>query len=76
MIQDQQVTMIIGKEVLIIKNQLYLINRKIKETQQIDLDYWKVITGADRVFRSQGYYFFVEEIIDIEFEEIPLEKSN
>jgi len=58
--------MIIGKELIQIQDRVYLINRKIPEHLEIDIKWFKYKTKSDRVFKSQGFYYFVEEVIDVE----------
>jgi hypothetical protein len=56
----------IGKELLKINDQLFLVNRKLPEHYQIDTKWWKFKTKSDKVFRAQGFYYFVEQIQDVE----------
>jgi hypothetical protein len=58
--------MIIGKELIQIQDKAYLINRKIPEHLEIDVKWFKYKTNSDRVFKAQGFYYFVEEVIDVE----------
>ena len=58
--------MMIGKEILKLQDKMYLVNRKISENQQIDIQWWKYKTKSDKAFRSQGFYYFVEDVQDVE----------
>jgi hypothetical protein len=58
--------MIIGKELIQIQDKAYLINRKVPEHSEIDVKWFKYKTNSDRVFKAQGFYYFVEEVIDVE----------
>jgi hypothetical protein len=58
--------MIIGKEVLKIQDKLFIVNRKIAEHQDVDVKWFRFKTGSEKVFRAQGFYYFVDEIKDVE----------
>lgn len=58
--------MIIGKEILKIQDKLFAVNRKIAEHQDVDVKWFRFKTNSDRVFRAQGFYYFVDEIQDVE----------
>ena len=65
MTQPQPV-LIIGKELLKINDQLFLVNRKLPEHIQVDVKWWKFKTKSDKVFRAQGFLYFVEAVQDVE----------
>jgi len=56
----------INRQIIEINNNLYFINRKIPEHHDINVKWFQWKTNSDRVFKSQGFYFFVEEIKDVE----------
>lgn len=58
--------MFIGKEVIKHQDKMYLVNLKIAESKQVDLDFFKWKTKSDRVFKAQGFHYFVEDVIDVE----------
>ena len=45
-----------------IEGTLYLILRIISESHKPVIETWKEHLGADRVFRKEGQFFFVEEV--------------
>ena len=49
-----------------IQDKMFLVNRKVQEHHQIDVKWWRYKTKSDKVFRAQGFYYFVEEIKDVE----------
>jgi hypothetical protein len=56
----------INREIIQINNSLFIINRKIPERYDIDIKWFKFKTKSDKVFKSQGYLFFVDEVQDVE----------
>lgn len=56
----------INRELIKINDTLFLINRKIPEHCDINIKWFQRKTNSDRVFKSQGFYFFVDEILDVE----------
>lgn len=58
--------MTLNKEILKIQDNLFVVNRKIPETSEIDVKWFRFKTGSDRVFRAQGFYYFVNEVQDVE----------
>lgn len=49
-----------------IEGTLYLILRTINESHKPVIETWKEHLGADRVFKKEGQFFFVEEIKEAE----------
>lgn len=56
----------INREIIQINGSLFIINRKIPEHHDIDIKWFQYKTKSDKVFKSQGYLFFVDEIQDVE----------
>jgi hypothetical protein len=56
----------INREIIQINNSLFIINRKIPERHDIDIKWFKFKTKSDKVFKSQGFLFFVDEVQDVE----------
>lgn len=62
----------IKKQVVQWEDTLWVVKRKIPESYNIDISGYKAYLGADKVARKNGYYFFLEEIKEVEIlEEIP-----
>jgi hypothetical protein len=45
---------------------LYKILRRIRETHEPLVEVWREYLNADRVFKRDGFYFFVEEVPEAE----------
>ena len=56
----------INREIIQINGSLFLINRKIPEHYDIDVKWFQYKTNSDKVFKSQGFLFFVDEVTDVE----------
>ena len=54
------------KEVLNISDTLYIVIRKIKISDNPITEAFKSYLGADKVFKKEPYYYFCDEILDIE----------
>ena len=57
-------------EMILYNDTLYLVIRKIRESSNPNVDTWKKHLLADIVLRKDGWYFFCQEVTDIEWEEI------
>ena len=57
-------------EKILYNDTLYLLIRKIRESSNPNVDTWKKHLLADIVLRKDGWYFFCQEVTDIEWEEI------
>ena len=51
------------------QDKLYHIKRKIRESHNPIIDSWKEVTKSTTVLRKDGYFWFVEEIEEVEIEE-------
>lgn len=58
--------MMLSKEILKIQDKLFVVNRKIPETTDIDVKWFRFKSNSDRVFKAQGFYYFVNEVQDVE----------
>jgi hypothetical protein len=58
--------MILRKEVVRSQDKFYVVIRKIKDDQPINVDWIQYLTKAEFVFKASGYIWFVNEIKDIE----------
>ena len=53
-------------EIIKVQDQLYLVGRKIADHKEIDVKWFKYKGDYDKVFQAQGFYYFVNEIQDVE----------
>lgn len=51
------------------EDKLYNVKRRVRESHNPILDAWKKLTRTDKVLRKDGFFWFVEEIEDVEIEE-------
>ena len=51
------------------QDKLYHVKRKIRESHSPIIAAWKEVTNSDTVLRKDGYFWFVEEIVEVEIEE-------
>jgi hypothetical protein len=58
--------MILKKEIVRSQDKFYVVVRKIKDDQPINVDWIQYLTKAEFVFRASEYIWFVNEIKDIE----------
>ena len=58
------------KEVLNIDNTLWVVQRKIRITDRPIVATWREHLGSDKVFKKEPYYYFCEEVTDVEWEDI------
>ena len=49
---------------------LFLVLKRIRESNNPILDVWKEHLKADIILRKDGFYFFCEEVMDIGYDEI------
>lgn len=60
-----------NKEVITVDGYIYIVVRKIKETQvkgNIEgLKAWRDYLHCDRLFNKNGYYYLVQDIKDIDY---------
>jgi hypothetical protein len=67
----------IKKQVVHWDDTLWVVKRKIPESYNINVSEYKTYLGADKVAKKGGYYFFLEEIKEVEIiEEIPYSQEN
>jgi hypothetical protein len=58
------------KEVLNINNTLWIVKRRIRISDRPIVQTWKEHLHCDKVFKKEPYYYFCEEVTDIEWEDI------
>ena len=51
------------------QDKLYHVKRKIRESHNPIIDAWKTVTNSTTVLRKDGFYWFVEEIEEVEIDE-------
>jgi hypothetical protein len=56
----------LNKEIINVQDKLYLVENKIADNKDIDPKWIKYKNGYDKVFKSNGFYYFVMEIQDVE----------
>lgn len=67
----------IKKQVVEWDDTLWVVKRMIPESYQFDISGYKEYLGADKVAKKNGYYFFLEEVKEVDIlEEIPYIKEN
>ena len=49
---------------------LFLVLKRIRESNNPILDVWKEHLKADIILRKDGFYYFCEEVMEIEYTEI------
>ena len=54
------------------QDKLYHVKRKIRESHNPIIDAWKTVTNSTTVLRKDGFYWFVEEVEEVEIEEFTL----
>jgi len=59
-----------GKQVLNINNTLWIVQRKIRIDDRPIVETWREHLHCDKVFKKEPYYYFCQEVTDIEWEEI------
>ena len=67
--------MTLNRELVVVGEELYLLKRKIRDEQGINVDIWKEHLRAEKVFRKDGILFFCELIPELEIlpNETPLQ---
>ena len=54
------------KEVISVKDSLYIVLRKVRINHNPIVETWKEHLRADIVFKKEPFYYFCEEIIEVE----------
>ena len=49
---------------------LFLVLKRIRESNNPILDVWKEHLKADIILRKDGFYYFCEEVMEVEYTEI------
>ena len=58
------------REVLNINNTLWIVKRRIRIDDRPIVQTWKEHLHCDKVFKKEPYYYFCEEVTDVEWENI------
>ena len=58
------------REVLNINNALWIVKRRIRIDDRPIVQTWKEHLHCDKVFKKEPYYYFCEEVTDVEWEDI------
>jgi hypothetical protein len=58
-----------GKEVIKVSDRMFSVIRKVKIEHNPIIETWKDWLGVETVFKKEPYYYFVNEIVDIECEQ-------
>ena len=59
-----------NREVVNVNNTLWKVQRKIRIDQRPIVSTWKEHLRSDKVFKKEPYYYFCQEVTDVEWEEI------
>lgn len=59
-----------AKQFLNFNNSLYIVRRVLREDQQPNIEVWKEHLGSDTVLRKDGILYFLEQVLDLEYETI------
>lgn len=54
------------KEVISVSDKLWIVQRKIRISHNPIVEVWREHLNSDKVFRKEPYFYFCEEIIDVE----------
>ena len=58
------------REVLNINDTLWIVKRRIRIDDRPIVQTWKEHLHCDKVFKKEPYYYFCEEVTDVEWEDI------
>ena len=58
------------KEVVSINDTLWIVQRKIRIDHNPIVSTWREHLRSDKVFKREPYYYFCEEVTDVEWEDI------
>ena len=54
------------KEVISVSDKLWIVQRKIRINDNPIVEVWREHLRLDKVFKKEHYFYFCEEIIDVE----------
>ena len=54
------------KEVITVSDKLWIVQRKIRIKDNPIVDVWREHLRSDKVFKKEPYFYFFEEIIDVD----------
>jgi len=58
------------KEVVSVNDTLWIVQRKIRIDHNPIVSTWREHLRSDKVFKREPYYYFCEEVTDVEWEDI------
>mgnify|MGYP001215480074 FL=1 len=58
------------KEVVSVNDTLWIVQRKIRIDHNPIVSAWREHLRSDKVFKREPYYYFCEEVTDVEWEDI------
>ena len=58
------------KEVVSINDTLWIVQRKIRIDHNPIVSTWREHLRSDKVFKREPYYYFCQEVTDVEWEDI------
>ena len=58
------------KEVVSVNDTLRIVQRKIRIDHNPIVSTWREHLRSDKVFKREPYYYFCEEVTDVEWEDI------
>jgi len=54
------------KEVISVSDKLWIVQRKIRINDNPIVEVWREHLRSDKVFKKEPYFYFCEEIIDVD----------
>ena len=54
------------KEVISVSDKLWIVKRKIRINDNPIVEVWREHLRSDKVFQNEPYFYFCEEIIDVD----------
>ena len=58
------------KEIVNVNDTLWIVQRKIRIDHKTNRNVWREHLRSDKVFKGEPYYYFCEEVTDVEWENI------
>jgi hypothetical protein len=65
-----------NKDFMVTGEEMFEIVRKVRESHSPVIEKWKEITGADKVFRKDGFLFFCKTVTEPEYTITPWEEES
>lgn len=54
------------KELILVSDKLWVVKRKIRISDNPVVNNWKLHLKSDIVFKKEPYFYFCEEVIDVD----------